>query len=395
MQELYKDFLKAPIFNALLFFVVLSTQIGRAPFYIFATLTICYFFANVFSNFREEKDRLISLIVRTKKIAFSFLAILGIMTLSNITNDYSNLVAWSYEVKFFLKVPLFILLLAYFFNKSYFSLELLYGFILIAILIQVTSGIFQAISGYDFVNSKEFHLCTGLTGLTSNRNTFGFLIGFGLLAFVEMAFSKLQLHWRALSFAAVSVILFCVLFSMGRGTWIAIFACLAFYSIYSLLIKDYKKCSFSIFLFIVMLISITSLECLTTRTEALVTGNTSGRVIAWGSIIELISQKPLLGWGMEKIGRFGNFSGHPHNIFLEIILYTGFTGLLAFFVCICLIMREMYIEKLAFLFSILLYITIKGSVSLTLFSGNRLTFCIALLIFMVISSNIKPPKEQS
>jgi len=49
----------------------------------------------------------------------------------------------------------------------------------------------------------------------------------------------------------------------------------------------------------------------------------SGRYEIWKGVSDLISQKPLLGFGMEKIGHYHS-SGHPHNIVIEVAFIQAF-----------------------------------------------------------------------
>jgi len=79
------------------------------------------------------------------------------------------------------------------------------------------------------------------------------------------------------------------------------------------------------------------------------------RVIIWGKALNLIAQKPFFGWGAATFpilyfSQYGDWKGHPHNLFLELSISFGLvTSLLVFtFIGILLFktFRKIYKSKI-------------------------------------------------
>lgn len=381
--------LKAPFFNALLFFTMLGINLGRAYFYFFAASLVVYFTVYLLKNFAEEWSLLKETILNLKHVAISFLLILMAMTISNIANDFSNLNAWHTQFKFFLKIPILLLTLLFFYRKGFFSLPLFYCFVTFGLCIQALDGLFQATTGYDFFRETNRTLCQGLTGATTNRNFFGYLVGFGIIIFLQLTFHHKKFTEKAIYGAIGAVFFFCILYSLSRGVWFAVIVSLSFLFLYHLFTTRYKRSFFILTVLLLLIASIFTVDCLASRTIAVVQGSSSARYPIWKEVTELIMQKPIFGWGMEKMGFTGNYASHVHNVLLEIILYTGLLGLLTFAYCLYNLIKGMLHNKQIFLFSILVYILIRCLFDHTFFSGHLIPISITILMFLTFAEDSK------
>jgi O-antigen ligase len=98
---------------------------------------------------------------------------------------------------------------------------------------------------------------------------------------------------------------------------------------------------------------------------------TSGRNVVYQTTLQLIEQRPILGYGL--FGMWDVYSSYPHNLFLEVLLQGG-----VFYLLIALIVLFYFAIKLAHLirkdmrFRILIVLFIYPFVML-MFSGTYLS----------------------
>ncbi|QPW15765.1 O-antigen ligase family protein [Mammaliicoccus sciuri] len=113
-------------------------------------------------------------------------------------------------------------------------------------------------------------------------------------------------------------------------------------------------------------------------------GNTSGRDILYSNSIELIKEKLLTGYGMFNY--YPLLGGTPHNIFLEILLISGFVGLIIFlYINIYYIYNFIKLYKKNSIDKLVIYI-FAYPIVLLFFSGNFLIMSeLWFVIFYVIS----------
>ena len=73
------------------------------------------------------------------------------------------------------------------------------------------------------------------------------------------------------------------------------------------------------------------------------------RLMIWKKSIYLISQKPLLGWGAATfpiiyLSQYGEWKGHPHNLFLELSISYGLLTSFLIFTFIGILIYKTYIK---------------------------------------------------
>lgn len=103
-----------------------------------------------------------SLIYLYKDIIFSFLLIIGSMTISNSINDVANTEAWRLEFSYIYRYAFILFLLLYFYGKEVFSKKLLVLLILVSFGIQALDGLYQIFMGYDLFKHNMGDLTIGL-----------------------------------------------------------------------------------------------------------------------------------------------------------------------------------------------------------------------------------------
>lgn len=368
---------------------MLSIHLGRALFYSFASLILIYFIIYFLNNVKNEWMAIRKIAFNLRHITFSFFMIFIVMTMSNIVNDISNIHAWNYELKFLLKIPFFLLILLFFYEKKFFSTQLIYLFLVFGIVFQGLDGLYQSLNGYDFYRGTQRTLCQGLTGTTTNRNYFGFLVGFGLFAFMQLFSIHKGLIGKTLYFLIGSIFFFCVLYSLSRGVWVAVLISLSFLFLYSIFTCKYRNSFFVLAVLLILLGSIFTLDCLASRSVAVLEGSSSSRYPIWKDVTDLILQKPVLGWGMEKMNTYANYNTHAHNVLIEITLHTGFLGLSTFIFCLYLLIKDMLLNKQIFLFSILLYVIVRCFFDHTFFSGHLIPITMVVILFLTCSKTLK------
>ena len=126
-------------------------------------------------------------------------------------------------------------------------------------------------------------------------------------------------------------------------------------------------------------------------------GDLAGRDIFWETLLPLIESNPLFGVG--KIGyeafcqRAIGFLFSPHNVFLEVLCYTGFVGLSLYVTFLYQVSKRGYesYKTEGLLLPLLLLIPVAGMI----LSGQILTTKIGWCIFAYVSATplLKPKSE--
>ena len=116
-------------------------------------------------------------------------------------------------------------------------------------------------------------------------------------------------------------------------------------------------------------------------------GDLAGRDVIWSYYIPKIWENPIFGSGINSLdSSISYFSGRwsPHNVFIEVALYSGIVGLIIFLYFLYYSFRDGYLQykKQNQMASLLMLITVLG----LLFSGQVLGTKIAWVIFAFSTS---------
>lgn len=130
-------------------------------------------------------------------------------------------------------------------------------------------------------------------------------------------------------------------------------------------------------------------EMMMSRLEKADEGDLSDRNLIWEKILPMIEERPVLGHGStgytEKIAPYyyGDFAS-PHNVLLEVFVYTGIVGLIFFLIYLMylFIIAYKYYKKRNKLLALLLLIPIIGLI----LSGQILNVKIIYIIFAYVIS---------
>jgi O-antigen ligase len=208
----------------------------------------------------------------------------------------------------------------------------LWAFAVSAILLAILqlSGVTSGVSGQGRI-----------TAFDQNPNSVASALSLGLLAGAGLAFGREKRDWKA-------CLLFCFAFAIvagaivqtgGRGAMVALVASL------SLLFLQGKSLVTKLKLGLMALVTIAvvgfasyQIDAVRKRWEkAVYEGSMSGRETIWVVALEMIMEKPLLGWGpayntWELGSRLGGLSKDAHNMYLRLLAEGGIVGAFPFFV---------------------------------------------------------------
>ncbi len=322
-------------FKISLFIWVLFIPMKTSFYQISYVLMILLFLIYIF--FYKKTTQFTEIIHEQKAIliAFSFI-ILG-MTISNFISPISTFLSWKTEFHYIFRYLIMFLTLLLFYRERIFTKRFLVITIFISLLFQGIDGIFQAIYHFDFIKDYLGNLQQGLTGAVFNRNPFGMLMALGAsLSIGFISDQKQIISKRTIPLGIFFMIfVFNLIFSYSRASWLFFISYLVV-----LLLLNYKRInkytllSILIFLSIIIIIFITN-ENLLLRFHSLIKEDSSHRFAIWAQTIETIKQKLFFGHGLmtfsNSVGKVNgiHFSG-VHNSILEITLFLGLFGFIAY-----------------------------------------------------------------
>ena len=378
------------------FIVLLLVWIIVIPFknaiYHISTFGLVVIFLIHFIKY-EKYDGLKNVLFSLKYLYLSFLIILLTITLSNAINGLTDLVAWRKELMLILRHGLILTILFYFYQENFFRAKLLTTFILISLTIQGFDGIYQSIQGVDFFKNNSGGIASGLTGATFNRNIFGMLMGTALLISFSLLINATPLMLsrvqKSLLFIVLVTFIFGALFSYSRATWVAIGVAFAFY-----LVQNFKNMQTYHWMLVILSMSVMvliflNIESLQHRYELLIQLNSSHRFSIWEWTINLIQDKPFLGYGLNAWSNYG-YPGHSasHNNLLNILLYTGFLGLAAWSFLLFIIIKTAWNQENKLFIPFILFFFVDAQFDQGLFGGKIFATALILLTFYIFKDKL-------
>lgn len=376
------------IFIFLLFLWTVSIPFKNAVYQGSTIFLIIFFLVYLIKN--RDYQYFKNLFYDYKDLFISFSLIILSMSISNVINDLSNIDAWRLELNYIYRYALIFIILIYFFSKQFFSKQIFIVFIFASLSIQGIDGIFQSIMGFDIFNHNLGSLTTGLTGVTFNRNTFGFFVGLGLiLSFLLIKKDFIFNKTNFITCIFFIIFIFCTLFSYSRAVWVALLIVFIIYVIINI-----KKISIkTIFIFILfisfIILVFLNIDLLQNRFNLLIDGYTSERDIIWFETIKQINKKLIFGWGLDSWKTYGteNFAA-AHNITLEILFNLGFFGLFVYLYFLLLVIKEIFTKKNYSLLLFTLFILIVGQFDHSLFISKTYLSTITILMFFVFNNRV-------
>lgn len=377
------------IFNILLFLWVISIPFKNALFQISLVSIILFFLIYIIKN--KDYNYFKMLLYKYKDLLILSILLLLCMTISNYINDISNKKGWIDQINYLYRYIFIFIILIYFYSKNFFSEKTLIIFILIALSIQAFDGMFQSIFGHDLFKNIIGSLTLGLTGATSNRNTFGFFMGLGA-AITAFLIGKNTIYKKQNIILIFLFILFiyCILFSYTRTTWLSLFIIFSLYFILNLKDIKLKYILYILTFLFILCILFFNIDTLNVRFTLLLEGNSSERYEIWIHALKLIEQKLIFGWGLDswKIVGLKRYAG-VHNSILEILLYLGIFGLVIYTVLVYIILKEIYSHKQLTLAYIFIFLLISTQFGESITSGKTFLSSSVIFMFFVFRHRVK------
>ncbi len=238
-----------------------------------------------------------------------------------------------------------------------------------------------------------------LTGITGTANAIGYLAAFACLAIVSYRL-YLDKAMPKIYYALLVLNLIAQIMSNSRTSMIAAIFALGVTTVmkkpqpWRLAAIFLGLCSLIIFM---GLIDINELFASLSRTgdaSEITTG--TGRTEIWSETIEMIAQRPILGWGYASSGyympAFHHSSPHAHNMVLQIWFTTGIIGL-------CLALPAIFIKayysikfKDYFKLTLIFFLLIQGLTEPSAFQGVASMATIVFAIAMSLKY-VKPYED--
>jgi len=201
-------------------------------------------------------------------------------------------------------------------------------------------GLYQMITGQDFIRGFSIVATTGLTGhlsgVTATFRHYNDFAAFILpLFFIIFAFFRKsnKILFNTLISSTLILLLINLFFTYSRGAWVS-------FLITNLLIilffSDKKTKKFSLFFFLIFMTGIIIIPTMGERFVYIFKkGGDATRFRVWGAAIAMFKDSFLLGKGLGSfMGCFRQYSNlsiqYAHNCYLQILAETGLIGLLAF-----------------------------------------------------------------
>ena len=380
MLQLYYDKLNyINIFKFFLYTWVLSIPFKNSVYQISTALIVLFFLFHVIR--KKNTYILIENWKETVLLSIGFFAVIFSMILSNILNpEMLDNKSWHNIYMFFIRYGLVFIALAYFYKQNFFTKKELIILVFISLSFLMLTGVYQTIQ-----NPNLFY-SAGITGTLDNRNGFGLFMGMGFVLSLILIKEKANLGFLLL-------LLFCffMIFSFSRSSWVACFC-----SSFLLLILNYKNIKkIHILYFLVFCIGIgllfTSFDSFNNRFIQLLEGKSTNRTTIWLHTLNFIKESLFYGYGIDSwknlpdklLNRFPD----PHNLFLEILIYTGLIGLVSCLFSIIVILIKIIKTKQLILLPIATYFLIVTQFDFGAYGSKELLSFLTIFVFVVYSNN--------
>ena len=369
------------IFKFLIFTWIFSIPFKNSIFQASVVIISIFFFYHLFKT--KNFNILVENLKETKYLFIGFCFIIFTMLLSNIINpEYLDKKSWHTIFSFVYKYGLIFVILAYFYKLEFFRKRE----ILIVVLGSFSLLLFAGI--YQFIQNPTIVMGEGITGSLNNRNAFGLMMGMGFV----LALCILK-YKRNIALFLIILFSFFMIFSFSRSSWVA-----SICSFIVLLLLNYKTIKLSHITYFLcflcfLVVLYFSFDSFQNRFEQLLHGNSSNRTTIWLYTIEFIKEKLFFGYGLNSFKNlpndFLNEFPDPHNSTLEILLYTGFFGLISCVFTIFVVLKRIYESKNFILFPIATYFIIVTQFDFGAFGSKELLSFLTIFVFFVYADSFR------
>lgn len=334
-----------------------------------------------------------------KDVTIAFGIIVVSMTLSNVFGIQAEK-AWYLELMFIARYGLIFFVLIYFYYKDYFSLKLLVLMILGSLTLQGVDGLYQHFYGIDFISGHQVIDGAWLTGAVFYYNPFGMLMSIGACITISLLIYhdrfKLSILQMGLLTIFTFIFIYDLLYSLSRASWVS-------FAVFVLCISalNYKKFNLKIIITLLLVLAliilfVTNDGSILARFNQLLQGDSSDRYYIWENSIKAFLQSPLFGYGLNSFKQVVTVKySATHNSILELLLFVGLVGFVAFSYMLYLLIREVYQHKdaigFSFFTSLLVITQFDTSVTGSKIFLSILTVCAFYILARRIVSSFKMP----
>lgn len=273
--------------------------------------------------------------------------------------------------------------LAYFYRLSFFSKKELLTFLFLGTFILSLTALFQIYQNPDVLFLSVENINSGLRGTLDNRNAMGLMMGVSVV--FSLLILKKNFNVGAFLFVFFSVFM---IFTFSRSNWVANgFA----FSLFILLNFKYLNKKFFIFVLMIIISAVIlyfNVDSFHQRFNQLIHGNSSYRTDLWSYAISQIKNHPIFGHGLDvwrSLEMPSNISKHTgvHNSTLEILLFTGFFGLLTWIISTIKVGFDIIKSKNYIYLCLLVYFVIVTQFDFSVFDSKELFSYITIFLFLV------------
>ncbi|ALV25155.1 putative membrane protein, putative O-glycosylation ligase [Campylobacter iguaniorum] len=368
-------------FKFILFIWLCSTPFKNVVYQISTIflLLICVFHFIYYKNYHI----LISNFKKLKILSMFVLFIIITMLISNLLHpELIDKKSYHLIIMFIIRYWMVFIALAYFYTINFFTKKELLIFLFIGSFLVITTVLYQ------LYLDKGIQV-TGLEGTLGNRNIFGLMMG--IASVFSLLLIKANNKKPIILFIIFSTFM---IFSLSRSNWVAVSAALVLFIMFNFKSLNLTFYAAIISFILILLISYFNFEFIQLRVKLLLEGYSSHRYELWGYGFDQIKNHPFFGHGvniwrsLEMPEHIAAHSG-VHNSIIEIMLFTGFFGLVAWITTTLKVAFDIIKSKNFNYFCLLSYFVIVTQFDFSVFDSKELFSYISVFLFLVYSDKFK------
>lgn len=368
------------IFRVLVFIWIMAIPFKNAIYQISVVSIVVFFLYYIFKvkNFSILFENLKS----TKYLFFGFVSIILSMVIANVFNlEYLDNKSWHIIYMFVIRYGLVFVILSYFYKLEFFSKKEIVATVLLSLCFLMLTGLYQVLQ-----NSNV--LVLGITATLDNRNAFGLFMGMGVV--LSLLIIK---EYKVLGILLLFLFSFCMIFSFSRSSWVAASSAFILFSFLNYKKIKMKHLSYFFFFSLFLLALYLSFDSFQNRFAQLIEGNSSHRIKIWTHTLLLIKENFLLGYGIDSWqnlpDKYLNKFPDPHNLFLEILIYTGLIGLISCIFTISVVILKVISAKRNILLPVAAYFLMVTQFDFGAYNSKELLSFLTIFVFLVYSNDFR------
>lgn len=370
---------------------ILSIPLKNSIYQISVGILILLFFVDVYIT--KSLSTAKNILTIHQNIFLSFGLIVLSMSISNLFGIGAPK-AWYLECMFIIRYGFIAYLLLYFYLKDYINPKRIVLMVLASLALQGVDGLYQHFYNVDFISGHEISNGAWLTGAVFYYNPFGMFmsIGASLTIALLINYEKFNLTKLHMTFLMVLSFIFTydLLYSLSRASWVS-------FGIFvgTIALLHFKQINTKVFLFLCsMLVLIVAFivndHDILLRFHQLLQGDSSNRYEIWGNSIRAFLDHPIVGYGLNS---FKEIVSHEysatHNTVLEILLYMGIVGFMAFTYLLILLFNEIKRIKNTIYFSFFISLLVISQFDNSVISSKIFLSILTVFSFFILSHKIK------